>query len=320
MSPTPDTSSLSLPRFDIRISPPDLSAWRAGNCGIPGVWSFTADRAGPHLTLVSLIHGNEFAGAIALKRLLCAGIRPARGRLTLVFANLQAFDCFNPDTPTTSRFIDEDMNRIWDRHLLDGNSRSAEIVRARILRPVIEQADILLDLHTMLVDSAPLILCGSNSKGRMLAQDLSTPYLTVTDNGHASGRRLIDYPLFLSPDNDRTAILLEAGQHWVPEATDISADLITRIGTQTGVLPAVTPQPSMPARIAEVTHTITAASHTFRFVQPWRGLDCIAQCNTLIALDGNVEIRTPYDRCILVMPALRPSRGHTAIRLARMLS
>ncbi len=39
--------------------------------------------------------------------------------------------------------------------------------------------------------------------------------------------------------------------------------------------------------------------------------------NTLIALDGNTEIRTPHDDCLLVMPSLRPSRGHTAVRLAR---
>ena len=39
----------------------------------------------------------------------------------------------------------------------------------------------------------------------------------------------------------------------------------------------------------------------------------------LIALDGETEIRTPYDNCLLVMPSLRPSRGHTAVRLARFV-
>ena len=49
----------------------------------------------------------------------------------------------------------------------------------------------------------------------------------------------------------------------------------------------------------------------------YRGGDVIARRNTLIAMDGATEIRTPHDDCLLVMPSLRPSRGHTAVRLAR---
>ena len=69
-----------------------------------------------------------------------------------------------------------------------------------------------------------------------------------------------------------------------------------------------------------MTTTVTAATAGFAFVQPWRGGDVVARRNTLIALDGNAEIRTAYDDCLLVMPSLRTSRGHTAVRLARLRS
>ena len=49
-----------------------------------------------------------------LDRLLRAGLRPARGRLTFGFANFAAFDRFDARQPTASRFIDEDMNRLWE--------------------------------------------------------------------------------------------------------------------------------------------------------------------------------------------------------------
>jgi hypothetical protein len=39
----------------------------------------------------------------------------------------------------------------------------------------------------------------------------------------------------------------------------------------------------------------------------------------LIALDNGNEIRTPHDDCLLIMPSLRASRGHTAVRLARFI-
>jgi succinylglutamate desuccinylase len=57
--------------------------------------------------VVALTHGNEIAGAVALDRLLRAGIRPCAGRLSLVFANLDAFARFDPQDPTASRFVDE---------------------------------------------------------------------------------------------------------------------------------------------------------------------------------------------------------------------
>ena len=65
---------------------------------------------------------------------------------------------------------------------------------------------------------------------------------------------------------------------------------------------------------------VTAMTSSFAFVQSWRGGDVIPRRNTLIALDGETEVRTPYDDCLLVMPSLRPSRGHTAVRLARFLA
>ncbi len=62
---------------------------------------------------------------------------------------------------------------------------------------------------------------------------------------------------------------------------------------------------------------VTAATSSFAFVQAFRGGDVLPRGNTLIAMDGTAEIRTPHDDCLMVMPSLRPSRGHTAVRLAR---
>ncbi len=52
------------------------------------------------------------------------------------------------------------MNRVWDDAQLFGVRRSAELDRAREIRRVIDDADIVLDLHSMLWPSDPLLLCG----------------------------------------------------------------------------------------------------------------------------------------------------------------
>ena len=64
---------------------------------------------------------------------------------------------------------------------------------------------------------------------------------------------------------------------------------------------------------------VTAATSCFTFLQPYRGGDVIPERNTLIALDGETEIRTPHDDTLLIMPSLRASRGHTAVRMARFI-
>ena len=315
-----------LPRFVVELTPPDISPWRTGNTGVPGFTSFTASRPGPHVALIALTHGNEIAGAIVLDRLLREGLRPYRGRLTLGFANLAAYDRFDPEQPTASRFLDEDLNRLWDPVVLAGPRQSSELDRARQMRKLIETVDSLLDLHSMLWPSDPLVLSGATPKGCALAMAIGAPSLIVADSGHASGRRLIDYGNFADPDAPQTAVLIvEAGQHW--EAATVRmmrasvAGFLRHVGIVADDHPALpAPVPREPIRYAEVTVPVTANTSSFAFVRAFRGGDIVPQRNTLIAMDGPTEIRTPHDECLLVMPSPRPSRGHTAVRLARFVT
>ncbi len=305
-----------LPQFAIEVSAPDLSPWLAGNTGVPGFTTLDSGRPGAHVAVTALMHGNELAGAIVLDQVLRSRVTPCSGRLTLGFANLAAFERFDPARPTASRFVDEDLNRLWDPAVLDGLRRSSELDRARAMRPLIDQADVLLDLHSMLWPSEPLILSGPTTKGRELGCAAGTPGLVVADSGHVSGPRLIDYPRFTGP-GAATAILVESGQHWKQRSVECARRCLDGVLHCTGVLPG--PPPPTRGRIAEVTVAVTATTSAFAFVREFSGGQVIPQRNTLIALDGLTEIRTPYDDCMLVMPSLRPSRGHTAVRLARFV-
>lgn len=305
-------------QFDVRIEAPDISQWLKGNTGVSGFITRDGDRPGPHVAVVALAHGNELAGAIILDRLLRQGLRPARGRLTFGFINLEALDRFDPRQPTLSRFVDEDINRVWDESVLDGARHSYELNRAREIRPLIDTVDVLLDLHSMLWPSDPLILCGGSDKGRRLAAGIGVPGLVVADHGHSGGRRLIDYTRFSDAASPGVASLVEAGRHWEPVTVETTLACVSGLLHYLGMAPpGLAPPRRTPQRMAEVTRTVTAATAGFAFVQPWRGGEIVARRNTLIAFDGEEEIRTPYDECLLVMPSLRPSRGHTAVRLAR---
>ena len=241
------------PQFDVQLRAPDIARWQPGNTGVPGFMSFTGPAAGPHVLLLALTHGNEIAGAIALDRLLAAGVRPLRGRLTFGFVNLAAFARFDPGHPTTSRFVDEDLNRVWDSAELDGPRHSVELERARAIRPMVESADLLLDLHSMLWPSDPLILSGPTVKGRVLASAIGVPDLVVADLGHAAGRRIIDHPKFTDPATAPVAILVEAGQHWARETVDTMLGTIAALLRHAGTVhghPALPGPPEFPMRCA----------------------------------------------------------------------
>ncbi len=305
------------PYFSVHVAAPDLSPWLDGNTGVRGFTTFNSGRAGPHVAIVALVHGNELAGAVVLDAMLRHGVQISRGQLTLGFANLEAFTRFDPVQPTLSRFVDEDLNRVWDPALLDGPRRSVELDRARDMRPLIEQADMLLDLHSMLWPSDPLILSGPSDKGRDLAVGIAVPPLVVADYGHASGPRMIDYPCFTG-NGPAAAVLVEAGQHWEADTIATTQAAVDGLLRHAGIRPGLAPQHRV--RVADVTTAITATTSAFSFMRPFRGGDVMPHRNTLIALDGTAEIRTPHDDCMLVMPSLRASRGHTAVRLARFRS
>ena len=206
--------------YRIELKPPDITAYRSGNTGIDFVTTFDSGKSGPHVLVNALTHGNELCGAIALDFLFRQGVRPVRGKLTLCFANVAAYQCFDASRPGASRFVDEDFNRVWSPQVLDGPRNSVELTRARALRPLYDTVDLLLDLHSMQHATPPLVLCGMTERGRRLAQAVRVPKWIVSDSGHASGRRLLDYAGFADADSAKTALLAECGQHWEQAAAD----------------------------------------------------------------------------------------------------
>src|SRR5687767_10517666 len=146
---TTHTSTDPMP-IAIELAAPDIEPHRASDTGTDYVHTFDSGKPGPHVMVNALTHGNEICGAIVVDRLLREQLRPTRGALTLSFANIDAFRRFETANPYASRFVDEDFNRVWTPATLDGKGDSVELRRARQLRPFVDRADLLLDIHSML--------------------------------------------------------------------------------------------------------------------------------------------------------------------------
>jgi predicted deacylase len=312
----------------IQLQAPDLSAWREGNTGVEYVWHFDSGRPGPSAMVQALTHGNELCGAIAADWLLRSGIRPTAGKLTVAFANLAAFARWNPDDPDRSRFVDEDYNRVWADDALMGPRDSIELRRARALRPFVDAADYLLDIHSMHEPCRPIMVCGAAGRGgeksASFARRLGVPEYLLVDTGHPAGLRMIERGGFGDPESPRTAVLIECGQHWEQDAADVAMDTMLRFLALVGTIEAgrasthLHRTPPARQRLIRVTEPVVAKTLDFRFAQPFTGLEVIPRRGDVIAIDGGVEVHAPYDQTVLVMPSLAHLRvGTTMVRLGR---
>jgi predicted deacylase len=308
--------------YKVELTPPDISAYREGNTDIPYVTTFDSGKPGPHVMVNAVTHGNELCGAIAVDFLFRKKVRPIRGMMTLSFLNVAAYHAFDKHNPNASRFVDEDINRVWDPATLDGKRNTSETRRAREFRPIVDRADYLLDIHSMQHATAPLMMAGTLDKSVALAHKVGIPELIVRDEGHAAGLRMRDYGGFGDAKSPKTALLIECGQHWEKSSQEVALATTLSFLTVLDVLdPAFAAQhpvtKSPRQRVITVTAAITIETDNFTFAGPYTGMEMLGKKGTLIGYDGDKAVVTPYDDCVLIMPSRRLVRGSTAVRLGR---
>ena len=311
-------------RLPIELAPPDIGPYRHGNAGVEYVHVLDSGRPGPNVMIQALTHGNEFCGAIALDTLFRQGVRPVAGKLTLAFANVAAYARFDFDDPDRSRYLDEDYNRVWGDDVLLGARDSAELRRARELRPFVDAADLLLDLHSMHEPCRPIMVCAKSEKSVALSRRIGVPADLLVDTGHPAGLRMIERNAFNDPASPKAAVLIECGQHWEKSAAEVAIDTALRFLKASGAVPAawvearlrLAPPPAQ--RVIRVTEPVVAKTMGFRFARDFGGLEVLPERGTLVATDGATEWRTPYDDCVMVMPSMAHLKpGTTMLRLGR---
>jgi Succinylglutamate desuccinylase / Aspartoacylase family len=307
------------------LSPSNISITRQGNTGVEGVWLFDSNAPGPFTVVTALIHGNEICGPWALQELI-ENIQNRKavlqqGKLCLIFCNLAAFDRFDTANLHASRFVEEDMNRVWSVDKLQ-NASTQERKRANEILPFVSQADYLLDLHSMHDPGDPLLLTGLTTKDFEFTQKLKLPGHIIIDAGHSEGVRLRDFK------PEATALLVECGFHLAQSSKLVAKQSVARFLMATGQLEFgmfneswglnELANSTFRAKEVAVTHAIVAKTNELKFKEEWQNMQTLPKEGQLLAVDGNTIFRTPYDNCTLIMPSLKQLRpGVTVVRLAK---
>ena len=274
---------------------------------------FEGDGVGPTLIAFGSIHGNEAAGALALKRVAhrLSELNPViNGRIFLLAGNTRAL-------LQSVRFVDADLNRHWTQ----ANIQRNEAEPCGPLSEDKEQAELLaligeilatahdevyaLDLHSTSAEGSPFATVGDTLRNRHFAHQLPVTILLGIEE-QLEGT-LLEYL------NNLGVITLgfEGGQHLAESTVDTHEALTwsslhnSGILTGNGVDPlqewnAVLERASGRPRIVEVRyrHAITPDDH-FRMKPGYNNFDKILR-NEILADDARGEVRSPESGVILM--------------------
>lgn len=306
----PDTAPLE-------VLPRDLSAYRQGNTGIDYVHRFESGKPGPHVLVNALTHGNEICGMVAATHLLDTGVRPKIGTLTVSFANIEAYNAFDIDNPYENRQLVHNLNRIWSPEWLDGSEQSPELRRARELRPVLDAADYVLDIHSTRAPVQPFWVYPEMDRNTALAAAVGAPAVQlVMPAGRFPGTGVLNYGRHGDPASDSGgALVVECGQHFAQSAALLATDVTLRFLAHLGLIDApANSEPAAPAQPFRLLEVHMVKSEDFTFTRPLLGFEVFNK-GELIAINAGEEIRSPCDNCTIFMPTRMPIVGREAVYL-----
>ena len=192
---------------------------------------------GPLLFCIGGIHGNEWAGIIAIEEVLTLLEKeilenPAfqyNGAFIGLRGNLPALD-------QKKRFIDRDLNRMLTNeennritNISPENRSSEDRQTFELIRTIEEEVKkykaefvLIIDLHTTTADGGIFTISSNDPMSRELAMALHAPVIL----GIAEDLKGTTIDYFNKPDQNQYCIVFEAGQHDDPECVHRSVSAI----------------------------------------------------------------------------------------------
>lgn len=286
---------------------------------VPGVTCIAATpfRPRPHLAIVGAVHGNEHCGLLAIQRLAREIERGAlsirTGTLFLVHGNPAATAQQRRHTPTGAdlnrmfdyRFVDELAPALWER----------EHHRAVELRPLFDNVDAVLDLHSATAPTPAFAIASRVPTSEPFALSLGLEYVTLGWDGPG----LLGDQVLLGQLTRRElpGVAVECGQHDDPVAAEVAYACTLRTLSYFGIIEGAFPLPHPGVRRLHVRGAVKRPSVSFRFEQPLAGMQPLAAGDVIGQGDHLVlSVRNP---CYAIMPNDAVSVGDDMLYIAEEL-
>jgi hypothetical protein len=191
-------------KVTVELQAPDLEPYRASNTGTPFVHRLDSGKPGPKVLVVALTPRQRNLRRDRARSLPENGRASHARNLTLAFANVAAFGASIRRIPSPRASSTRTSTASGRARRSRARATASELRRARELLPFVEEAEFLLDIHSMLESSPPVMICGPLEKGIRFAFDVGIPEHVVSDTGHSNGTRMRDFGGFGDPASPAT--------------------------------------------------------------------------------------------------------------------
>jgi uncharacterized protein len=294
---------------------------------------FTTPAPGPRLIVTGAVHGNEFCGTVAIRRVL-DDFRHARlhlraGSVTFV--------------PVANPLAYERRQRQGDRNL---NRRLAptsapleyEDHVANWLCPLLARHDALLDLHSFQTGDEPFVMVGPpNNDGalepfthaereealalRLGVRRLVDGWLGTYADGVAqrraraetdSGQHHADYGVGTTEYMRRCGgwgLTLECGQHDDPRSPEVAYRAILNTLAHLGLIDVAAPPPASDVEALNLFQVVDRLDPTDRFTRAWTSFDIVHGGDTIaLRHDGTPVVAATGGRIVFPNPNAAPGQ------------
>lgn len=268
-------------------------------------YEFLGRKEGSHLLILAAIHGNETAGTKAIRKLLkefeAQNIKLISGKLTLVpICNPKAYE-------KGVRQIDENLNRVVTVH---PNPQTYEQKVANEICSLIEQADVMLDLHsTHCEGDVPFIICDYPDKiNEKFMSVLPVNYVLYGwPEVYAHQKEIEDYCTeHYAHVCGCSGITLECGYHTSEEAVMVAYQAIVNTLSVLGMVESV--KADVVAKKKILINSYVTKLYEGNLLKPYKHLDRVEKGET-IAQYANGDILYADKEGYILLPNLSAKIG-----------
>lgn len=242
----------------------------------------TSDKPGPTIAIFAGVHGNERAGILALQELI-PKLSITRGKLFLAFAN-------PPAIAKNVRMINKNLNR---RFFKNNKGTEPEDSRARELMRVLDQCDVLLDLH-MSYDEAdvPFAICEDSAfdVASILDVEIISTNWTKTEPGGSDGYMF---------SHNKIGVCVECGPiAKAAEYKDFAIKIVYQFLRYFDMTNVDVKLSTTPKRVIKSSHAVYKKTENFTLTKGLRNFDKL-EPGQVIATEKDKKYRANADECII---------------------
>ena len=246
---------------------------------------FDSKKPGPNIVIMAGVHGDELCGLNAFDAILPT-FKPVRGRVTFIIGNPQAVD-------VRRREFEGNLNRMFrpDSEISEVERNIYEYKRSRELMPILTEADALLDIHSSTTgQTIPFAICEKQSFSAVAQLPIEI-VVSGIDVLHSTGS-----DAFVNQSGG-LGICIECGNHNDPNATNIAIEGIVRFLSYFNVTTEKSNNFINKQRFVNA-RWIYKNKKNFTLSKDFKEFENVSK-GSVIGLDGEKEIKAPYDGVIL---------------------